>query len=102
MPPIKNGKWWLVLLAILILVGVVVLTYKPVGEVRPEAVELCNIGWDNAYGVIGHDGAYSIVLPDGRRFWSFADTWIGEIADGRRKITADLCLHSTGAIQRGE
>lgn len=60
---------------------------------------VCDIGRNNDYGVVGHDGGYSIVLADGRRFWTFGDTWIGKIADGRRKVNSGL--HSTGAVQRG-
>jgi len=32
---------------------------------------------NNNYSVIGHDGAYSIPLDDGRVFWTFGDTLLG-------------------------
>jgi len=32
---------------------------------------------NNLSRVIGHDGAYSIPLDDGRSFWTFGDTLIG-------------------------
>jgi hypothetical protein len=64
----------------------------------PATVDRCDLGRQNAFGVAGHDGAYSLILPDGRRFWSFDDTWIGKIENGRRTI--DSGLHSTGAIQQ--
>lgn len=36
-----------------------------------------NSGWNGA------DGAYSLLLPDGRILWSFGDTFYGEIDPGR-------------------
>jgi len=100
MPPFKKGKCLIAILAVLIVVSLEIHCSKPAGVSMQEAVELCNIGWNNNYHVVGHDVGYSIVLPDGGRFWIFGDTWIGEIADGRRKIKAGL--PSTGAIQHGK
>ena len=49
-------------------------------------------------GWTGADGAYSIQLDPSRTLWTFADTWIGKIVDGKR-VEAKM-INNTAAIQK--
>src|SRR5690348_5466440 len=41
--------------------------------------------FEREQGWVGADGNYSVALKPDRILWLYSDTWIGEIADGRRK-----------------
>lgn len=47
---------------------------------------LAELNWlfDQSEGWVGADGAYSIRLSQNRTLWTFGDTWIGAIKDGKR------------------
>jgi hypothetical protein len=45
--------------------------------------ELTNL-FQNKRGWVGADSAYSIPLGNGKTLWTFGDTWIGAIENGRR------------------
>lgn len=49
-------------------------------------------------GWIGADGAYSVLLGEGRVLWLFSDTFVGEVQDGRR-VNA-VMINNSIAIQR--
>jgi hypothetical protein len=36
-------------------------------------------------GWVGGDGAFSVVLPNGRALWLFSDTFVGSVRDGKRR-----------------
>ena len=56
-----------------------------------------NSGWN------GGDGAYSVLLPDGRILWTFGDTFIGEIDSGRvRSGGKNKMVRNSAVIQEGE
>lgn len=56
-----------------------------------------NTGWN------GGDGAYSVLLPDGRIFWSFGDTFFGPIDSGRVRIgDKNVMVRNSAIIQVGE
>lgn len=59
-------------------------------EVRISAVEHHGTLFSkNKRGLIGQDGAYSMLLPDGSSFWSFGDTLLGP---GREGYDPRTCL----------
>ncbi|MBX9692350.1 MAG: DUF5005 domain-containing protein [Cyanobacteria bacterium] len=53
-----------------------IVSSKPYQELTSQFKQ--NTGW------VGGDAAYSISLSKGRTFWTFGDTWIGRIENGRR------------------
>jgi hypothetical protein len=63
---------------------------------RDDDAVLCALGRLNDQRVIGHDGAISTELPDGRVLVLFGDTLIGEISEGRRQV--DDLLGSSAAV----
>lgn len=66
-------------------------------DAKPDAA--MNARFANADGWIGADDAYSIPLPDGRRLWLYADTWVGKIRDGKR--TDATLVNNSLALQSG-
>jgi len=48
-------------------------------------------------GWVGADGAYSIPVAPGRSIWTFGDTWIGVIENGRRE--KPCMVNNTVAVQ---
>src|SRR5262249_281552 len=59
------------------------------GAAEPLTAAAPDPAWDNAFdrgdGWIGGDAIYSTPLPDGDVLWLFADTFIGQVRDGRRQ-----------------
>ena len=76
---------------------------SPLGRAaEPTAVR--DMKWDAVFrrheGWTGGDGAYSISLGDGRTLWTFGDTWIGKIENGRhasgsRLVNNSVAVHPT-------
>ena len=54
-------------------------------------------GWN------GGDGAYSVLLPDGRILWTFGDTFFGQVDSGRvRDGDKNVMVRNSAMIQEGE
>lgn len=73
---------------------------NPENQVDIKKVEyLGKIFKNNLSRVLGHDAAYSIQLDDGRSFWSFGDTLIGEklLAYDPEKELIDVWLNTDWA-----
>lgn len=66
------------------------------GDDLPEATRLCDLGRGNDQGIVGHDLAASVRLPDDRVLFVFGDTYLGRIEGDTR--TATGLLNSTGAV----
>ena len=48
----------------------------------------------------GGDGTESVLLPDGRELWLFADSYLGTLTNGERIRARSQILHNTLVIQR--
>jgi hypothetical protein len=49
-------------------------------------------------GWYGGDGAYSILLDDGRTLWLFGDTFVSDREDRQNRVDMDIVLGTTLAI----
>lgn len=58
--------------------------------------ELTNL-FQNKLGWVGADSAYSIPLGNGKTLWTFGDTWIGAIENGRR--VGCRMINNSAAVQ---
>jgi hypothetical protein len=64
---------------------------------------LYNSFFERDSGWNGADGAYSVLLPDGRILWTFGDTFFGPIDSGRvRNGEKNVMVRNSGIIQKGE
>lgn len=51
-------------------------------------------------GWVGGDGAHSVPLAEGALLWTFGDSLVGEVREGRREIA--FFVHNAIALQRGK
>ncbi len=51
-------------------------------------------------GWVGGDGAHTVPLADGSLLWTFGDSLVGEVREGRREIA--FFVHNAIALQRGK
>lgn len=86
--------------ALALCLAALVLACAPAAQIAVAPLPEFDAAFSRRSGWIGGDGAHSVPLADGSLLWTFGDSLIGEVREGRREIA--FFVHNAIALQRGK